>query len=70
MSIEVPSAIFCADIGSIAVGKFGWAGILRGSEPQELVSGSEIAQLAETVADRLNSGVPVALGFDSGLHRY
>src|SRR5215217_6248450 len=67
MSIEVPSAIFCADIGSIAVGKFDWAGILRGSEPQELVSGSEIAQLAETVADKLNSGVPVALGFECPL---
>ena len=64
IDIEGPLAILCADVGSVAKGNFGWAGVLVGPEHQDLGSGSDIVRLAETVADDLNNKVPVALGFE------
>jgi hypothetical protein len=60
-------AIFCADIGSVAKNNFGWAGLLDQPEHRNLVSGPDIAELADIVAERLDSRVPVALGFECPL---
>lgn len=67
MSIEGPLAILCADVGSVVRGNFGWAGIFLEPERRVTVGGSDIAQLAETAADNLDNGVPVALGFECPL---
>jgi hypothetical protein len=56
-------AVFCADIGSISQGNFGWAG-LSGGRGHE---GTEIAELAEAVAICLTGGQRVALGFEAPL---
>lgn len=51
-------AIVCADVGSVVNGKFGWwhSADARGSLTSELVAWA---------ADALDSGIPVALGFES-----
>jgi hypothetical protein len=67
MGVDKSLAVFCADIGSVAKNNFGWAGILDQSEYRSLASGPNIAELTDEVADRLNSGVPVALGFECPL---
>ncbi len=57
--------IFCADIGSVKSGKFGWAGL---SASGDAISGSRIEELAKEVSDLLNSGSKVALGFECPLY--
>jgi len=47
--------VYCADIGS----KFGWA--------SRTASGTDIRTLVDVVADDLNAGIPVALGFECPL---
>lgn len=58
-------AICCADVGSIARGKFGWAAL--DSEVGEVRTGTSIEDFASVVAALLNTGVPVALGFECPL---
>jgi hypothetical protein len=54
--------IFCADLGSVMRGNFGWFGRLSDGSS---VSGNDIGELAATVADLLNHRQAVALGFEA-----
>ena len=56
-------AVFCADIGSIKAGNFGWYGGAPGEERAE----HDPATLAEAVATHLAAHHPVALGFECPL---
>lgn len=58
--------VFCADVGSVRSGNFGWACSLAAGEVKDHDSSSP-ADLAEAVADQLHSGKPVALGFECPL---
>lgn len=58
--------VYCADIGSVKGGKFGWAGRCIGPNPQES-GGTDIQCLVAQVAQDLNSGRKVALGFECPL---
>ncbi len=57
--------IFCADIGSVKAGRFGWFGAGPDGRP---VPGSSIEELAGAVAEKITSGVKVALGFECPLY--
>jgi len=57
--------VFCADIGSVSTGRFGWAAANADGEMRE--SGSDICELARRVASHLNSGAPTAVGFECPL---
>mgnify|MGYP000265226483 CR=1 FL=1 len=61
-------AVYCADIGSIKQGNFGWA---REEVPAGGIErhrgGTEILGLVDAVAQDLGAGVPVALGFECPL---
>lgn len=59
--------VFCADIGSIARGKFAWARRLDAADDEEVHVASSIDSLATAVNYRLNLGQPVALGFEMPL---
>lgn len=54
--------IFCADLGSVARGNFGWFGRLTTGQS---ASGTDMPKLATAVSDRLNRGEVVALGFEA-----
>lgn len=56
--------IFCADIGSVKAGNFGWFGAGPGARP---VPGSTIDELVSAVAKKINDGQKVALGFECPL---
>lgn len=58
-------SIFCADVGSIAQGNFGWAhrDVPAGTTHRHR-GGQEIEQLAAAVAGDLAAGQRVALGFE------
>jgi hypothetical protein len=61
-------AIYCADIGSVPRGRFGWSR----NEPSETTlethrGGTEILDLVNAVGDDLAAGRPVALGFECPL---
>ena len=58
--------LHCADIGSVKKGNFGWA---RLSEDAGATcsTGRDIGQFVERVADDLNAGAHVALGFECPL---
>jgi hypothetical protein len=61
-------AVYCADVGSIKQGNFGWAREeVPGSEIEHHRGGTEIVELVDAVADDLGAGVPVALGFECPL---
>jgi len=57
--------VFCADIGSVTTGKFGWAAVDATGRDRE--SGSEIVELAQRIATHLGSGAPAAVGFECPL---
>jgi hypothetical protein len=57
-------AIFCADVGSIKRGNFGWARLALGQSPS---GDDDIRKFVETVAGDLNNGKKVALGFECPL---
>jgi hypothetical protein len=59
--------IYCADIGSVAQGRFGWARQLVGPARARLAQGTDIRQLAEAAATDLRRGTSVALGFECPL---
>jgi hypothetical protein len=52
--------VYCADVGSIKTGKFGWAG-------SENSYGSDIEQFAQRITEELRQGLPVAVGFECPL---
>ena len=58
--------ICCADIGSVARGKFGWAGHSGEPDPEES-SGTDIGEFAQYIADRLAVEGKVSLGFECPL---
>jgi hypothetical protein len=61
-------AVYCADVGSIKQGNFGWAreDVSAGNiEPHR--GGTEIEELVDALAQDLRAGVPVALGFECPL---
>lgn len=57
--------IFCADIGSVKAGRFGWFG--AGPDARQM-SGSSIEDLASAVAEKITCGAKVALGFECPLY--
>ena len=59
--------VYCADIGSVQRGKFGWASRRRiGPDPPKS-GGTDIQELVTQVACDLNGGKKVALGFECPL---
>jgi len=59
--------IFCADVGSVKSGNFGWA---RSEAKDASVADNDAsrpADLAEAVVRELRAGCPVALGFECPL---
>lgn len=56
-------AVACADIGSVAKGKFGWALKLEETWSQ----GDGIVDFSEQIAHHLNQNTPVAVGFECPL---
>lgn len=57
--------IFCADIGSVKAGRFGWFGADPDGRP---VPGRSIEDLASAVAEKITCGAKVALGFECPLY--
>jgi hypothetical protein len=57
-------AVYCADVGSIAGGNFGWARVY--AEGGSVTGGQEIEQLVEELASDLSER-PVALGLECPL---
>jgi hypothetical protein len=60
-------AIFCADIGSVKGGNFGWARTEPLTPAVVVHYASSPADLATAVDDELDAGRPVALGFECPL---
>jgi hypothetical protein len=60
-------AVFCADVGSVRSGNFGWAGLSPSEATMSDQDRSSPARLAETVVAELLIGRPVALGFECPL---
>lgn len=56
-------AIYCADVGSIKNGNFGWA-VVHGGQQR---GGKKIGELADDVVGSLGAGIKVALGFECPL---
>jgi hypothetical protein len=59
--------VFCADIGSLAKGKFAWACRLPAAADEEVHAPASIDSLVTAVTYRLERGTPVALGFEMPL---
>jgi len=57
--------VFCADIGSVQAGRFGWAAANTDGQASE--SGREIRVLAQKIVAHLNSGRPASVGFECPL---
>ncbi len=58
-------AIYCADVGSVKAGNFGWARLEPSSGDR--TGGVEIADLVAALIDDLRAGRPAALGFECPL---
>ena len=58
--------VYCADIGSVANGRFAWASRCLRAKPR-VSTGNDIRCLVTQVAQDLNSGRKVALGFECPL---
>lgn len=59
--------VFCADVGSIANGRFAWARRIAAQEGEEVHAPANIDSLADAVVHQLDQGRPVALGFEAPL---
>jgi hypothetical protein len=60
--------VFCADIGSIKKGNFAWArGVPSDNGLTKIYSKKDIHDLVSAVAEDLNSGCSVAMGFECSL---
>lgn len=58
-------AVFCADIGSIKKGNFGWAASIPGDIE---IAGEDIKDFAEHVSAQIRAGSKVAIGFECPLY--
>ena len=59
--------VYCADVGSVERGRFGWARVA--AETPEASRGSrEIEELVSALVGDLRAGLPVALGFECPLY--
>ncbi|MEX2158900.1 MAG: hypothetical protein WEB04_05785 [Dehalococcoidia bacterium] len=58
-------SVYCADIGSIKSGKFGWA---REDSAGSTEAGTDISDLVRVLAVDLQAGTRVALGFECPLY--
>jgi len=63
----MPIVIYCADIGSVKKGNFGWARLPVDETSAECISGHDIQAFADSIAADINSGCHVALGFECPL---
>jgi hypothetical protein len=59
--------VFCADVGSISMGRFGWARSETPGDVDELRDTSKPSELVDAVSVELAAGRPVALGFECPL---
>jgi hypothetical protein len=59
--------IYCADVGSVKNGNFGWARLNGAGQSTECQTGDSIAGFADVIAADLNQHRPVALGFECPL---
>jgi hypothetical protein len=59
--------IYCAHIGSVAAGHFGWARGCGGEAESAITGCGDIETLPRSIAADLNRGLPVALGFECPL---
>jgi hypothetical protein len=57
--------VFCADIGSVSAGKFGWAAANTDGQARE--GGSDIRQFTQGIVTHLDSGAPASVGFECPL---
>jgi hypothetical protein len=62
-----PENIFCADVGSVSRGRFGWSDACEENDELGFHSGKLPSQLVWAVAAKLNAGRAVALGFECPL---
>lgn len=60
--------IHCADIGSVAKNKFGWARCISAGRDLVVTGGHDIRDLVISVVRDLNAGSSVALGFECPLY--
>jgi hypothetical protein len=70
-SVAVSSSlvIYCADIGSVPNGRFGWArSTPEAEEVERHRGGTEIAELVDSLVADLQADRPVALGFECPLY--
>ena len=63
----MPLIIYCADIGSVSRGRFGWARLSVGECRDDCMTGYDIGKFADLIASDLNSGAHVAVGFECPL---
>lgn len=61
MNNALAADVFCADIGSVTKGNFGWFGVQDGCECQ----GSDIGEFARTVSASIQSGRGLCIGFEA-----
>jgi hypothetical protein len=59
--------IYCADVGSIPNGRFGWARSAADETKIERHCGTEIVEVLDGLAEDLTAGQAVALGFECPL---
>jgi hypothetical protein len=59
--------VFCADVGSVKAGNFGWARTEPEADSVVEYDGSRPEHLADAVVQELHAGRPVALGFECPL---
>lgn len=59
--------VYCADIGSVMRGNFGWARLACDVATEPCTTGQDIAEFADLIAADLNAGANVALGFECPL---
>ena len=58
---------WCADIGSVKNKRFGWCRGTKIEDKFEVITGTDIGDFAEGIADDLSKGNKVALGFECPL---
>ena len=59
--------VYCADVGSIPRGRFGWARGDSDAPESGLQGGTDIRKLVQSIADDLDQGRKVTLGFECPL---
>lgn len=69
MPLHAYHHVYCVDIGSIKRRNFGWAGVSIDESRKQFLwdEGEDICKLVDEIADRLNNGAKVTLGFECPL---